>query len=217
MPSEDLTSGASRRPNLRRLDARWKILFVLAYILTVVATPIGQWRILGGLGLVLAFLVGLSGARIGSLLLRWAGFILLVGFIALAIAPGLSARSGHGLLKVVSTILVKNSLAFLMLLTLGAFTPWLEVLNGMRRLGMPAILVSTLRFMERYVQVLRDEARRMSQARRSRTFGRGPGLSWGQLTSLIGMLFLRSFERSERVHAAMLARGWDGTLRGLED
>jgi cobalt/nickel transport system permease protein len=209
--------GAPRRELARRLDARWKILFVLAFIITVVATPIGHWRPLGGLGLLLAFLVGLSGERLGPMLLRWSGFLLLVGFIAVTIGPGLSARTGQGLAAVVLTILAKNSLGFLMLLTLGATTPWLEVLGGMRRLGLPAILVATLQFMERYFQVLRDEHHRMTLARHARTFGGRRGPPWGLLTGLIGTLFLRSFERSERVHAAMLARGWDGTLRSLED
>ncbi|MFO0892399.1 MAG: energy-coupling factor transporter transmembrane component T [Isosphaeraceae bacterium] len=217
MPAEALASSAAARSPMARLDARWKLIFVLAYIVAVVATPIGQWRILGGLGLLLAFLVGLSGARLEALLLRWCGFLLLVGFIALTIAPGLSARSGHGMATVLMTILAKNSLGFLMLLTLAASTPWAELLRGLRRLGMPVILVGTLQFMERYLQVLGDESRRMTLARRARSFGRRPALSWGMLTSLIGMLFLRSFERSERVHAAMLARGWDGTMRSLEE
>jgi cobalt/nickel transport system permease protein len=71
--------------------------------------------------------------------------------------------------------------------------------------------------MERYVHVLGDELRRMTTARRARSFGRRSWLSWSLLTSMIAMLLLRSFERSERVHLAMLARGWNGTIRGLED
>ena len=48
-------------------------------------------------------------------------------------------------------------------------------------------------------------------------FGPGNVLSWTLLTSMIAMLLLRSFERAERVHDAMIARGWDGTIRTLED
>jgi cobalt/nickel transport system permease protein len=77
-------------------------------------------------------------------------------------------------------------------------------------------MVSTLQFMERQIQILGDELGRMVQARRSRTFRRSGRLDFGLLTGLIGMLFLRSFERGERIHAAMLARGWDGTARTLE-
>ncbi len=79
------------------------------------------------------------------------------------------------------------------------------------------MLVATLQFMERYRHVLIDELDRMATARRARTFDRRGALAWSLLTGLIGMLFLRTFERAERVHGAMVARGWDGVLRTLED
>ena len=201
---------------VHRLDARYKLLFTLAFVIAVVATPIGQWRVLGGLGLLLAFLAGLAGASVQSLLLRWAGFALVVGFLAVMIAPGLPARASHGLLPVILSILLKNSLAFLMMLVLAASASWLELLQAMRRLGVPRLLVATLQFMERYVHVLAEELARMSQARRARSFQRGRNLSWSLLTGMLGMLLLRSFERAERVHSAMLARGWDGTIRTLD-
>ena len=71
--------------------------------------------------------------------------------------------------------------------------------------------------MERYVHVLTDELSRMITARRARSFRRGGILTWSLITGMLGMLLLRSFERAERVHAAMVARGWDGTIRSLED
>jgi cobalt/nickel transport system permease protein len=114
------------------------------------------------------------------------------------------------------SILAKNSLAFIAVLTLAGTTPFRRLLVGLGRLGMPAVLVSTLHFMGRYLHVLGDELARMTQARRSRTFRRSGRLDWGLLTGLIGMLLVRSFERGERVHAAMLARGWDGTIRSLD-
>ena len=71
------------------------------------------------------------------------------------------------------------------------------------------MLVATLQFMERYLHVLGEELARMSQARCARSFQGGSILSWRLLTGMLGMLLLRS-ERAERVHSAMLARGWDG-------
>jgi cobalt/nickel transport system permease protein len=65
--------------------------------------------------------------------------------------------------------------------------------------------------------VLVEELDRMATARRARTFTRRRALPWGLLTGLIGMLFLRTFERGERVHGAMVARGWQGTLHHLDD
>ncbi len=163
---------------LRRVDARVKLLFVLGFVVAAVATPVGQWQVLGGLGLVLAFLIGLSGCSLRSLLLRWAGFLVLVGFLAVMIAPGLPDRSGHGVAAVIVTILAKNSLAFLAMLVLAAVTPWHLLVRAMHKLGLPRVLVATLLFMERYVHVLADELGRMSIARRARTFRRGNILSW---------------------------------------
>jgi cobalt/nickel transport system permease protein len=71
--------------------------------------------------------------------------------------------------------------------------------------------------MDRYRHVLLEELERMATARRARTFDRRSALSWVLLTGLIGMLFLRTIERAERVHGAMVARGWQGTLRSLDD
>ena len=202
---------------LNRIDARLKLLLTLGFVVVAVATPIGQWRVLGSLGLVLVFLIGLSGCSLRSLLLRWAGFLVLVGFLAVMIAPGFPDRARHGLAAVILTILAKNSLAFLAMLLLAAVTPWRQLIRAMYRLGVPRVLVATLLFMERYLHVLADELGRMTIARRARTFRPGGFLSWTVLTSMIGMLFLRSFERADRVQDAMIARGWDGTLRTLDD
>jgi cobalt/nickel transport system permease protein len=217
MRLEALEDPAGKGRPLRRLDARIKMAFALGFVVAVVAVPIGAWRLLGGMGLILALLIGLSGIAIRTVVLAWLGFAVLVGFLALLIAPGLSARAGHGFWTVVLTILTKNSLAFLMMLVLAQATPWREMLVALRRLRLPHVLVATLVFMERYLHVLGDELGRMVTARRARSFRRRSALSWRLLTSMISMLLMRSFERAERVQGAMIARGWDGTLRTLED
>jgi cobalt/nickel transport system permease protein len=201
---------------LHRLDARAKLVATLAFVVLVVATPVGWWRPLAAEALALAFVVGLSGVPPRELLVRWLGFLVLVGFLALMVAPAHPRRPELGVAVVLLTILAKNSLAFLATLVLVNVTPFRKLLVAMRRLGMPPVLVATLQFMYRYLHVLADELDRMVKARRSRTFRRSGRLDWGLLTSLIGVLFLRAFERGERVHAAMVARGWDGTIRSLD-
>ncbi|WP_406697518.1 cobalt ECF transporter T component CbiQ [Singulisphaera sp. Ch08] len=202
---------------LHRLDPRIKLVVTLAYIIAVVATPIGWWRLLAVEGLILAFTIGLSGVPPRELLMRWLGFIVLVGFLALMVARAHPSRVEFGIAAVMLTIVIKNSMAFLATLSLVNVTPFRKLLGAMRRLGMPAALVATLQFMYRYLHVLTEELDRMVKARRSRTFRRSGRLDWVLLTGLIGILFLRAFERGERVHAAMLARGWDGTIRTLDD
>jgi cobalt/nickel transport system permease protein len=201
---------------LHRLDPRVKLVATVAYVVGVVATPAGLWQILAAEGLALAFAIGLSGVPPGLLIRRWLGFLVLVGFLAAMVAPGHPDRERLGVVVVALAIVAKNSLAFLAMMVLVHVTPFRVLLAAMGRLGMPPLIVSTLQFMERQIHILVDELARMVQARRSRSFRRSGRLDYGLLTGLIGMLFLRSFERGERVHAAMLARGWDGTVRTLD-
>jgi cobalt/nickel transport system permease protein len=201
---------------LHRLDARVKLVATVSFVVGVVATPPGAWRVLAGEGLVVSLLIGLSGVSVRDLFRRWLGFLVLVGFLAVMVATGHPERERLGLAAVCLAIVAKNSLAFLAMAVLIHVTPFRVLLAAMGRLGMPRLMVSTLLFMERQIHILGDELGRMVQARRSRTFRRSGRLDFGMLTGLIGMLFLRSFERGERVHSAMLARGWDGKARTLE-
>jgi cobalt/nickel transport system permease protein len=202
---------------LHRLDARIKLIGALVFVLIVIATPIGWWTALGSEGLFLAFVVGIAGIPPRELGRRWLAFFVLVGFLTLMVAPANPARAQHGLWVVVSTILIKNSLALFTMLVLAGTTPFHRLLAAMRKMGVPAVLVATLQFMERYRHVLVSELDRMATARRARTFHRRDSLAWSLLTGLIGLLFLRTFERAERVHGAMVARGWNGAIHSLDD
>jgi len=199
-----------------RVAPRVRLLGTVAYVVGVVLTPPRVWQALVAEGLLLSFVVGWSGSEPTDLLRRWVKFVPLVGFLAVMVASGHPSRAELGFVGVSAAILVKNSLAFGAMAVLIEVTPFGAILAAMGRLGVPPILVATLRFMERQTAILGDELARMVQARRSRTFRRGGRLGFGVLTGLIAILFLRSFERGERVHSAMLARGWDGTIRTLD-
>lgn len=202
---------------LHRLDPRWKLIATLVYIGIVVATPIGWWRTLAVEGLALAFLVGLSGIPPLVLFRRWLGFFTLVGFLAGMVALSHPERDRLGAVAIGGAILIKNTLAFGATLVLANVTPFPHLLGALSRLGAPAVLVASLHFMYRYLFVFTEELDRMVKARRARTFRRAGWGDWGRFSGLIGVLFLRSMERGERVHAAMLARGWDGTIRSLDE
>ena len=199
-----------------RVDPRLRLALTVGFVIAVVLTPMAAWRALAAEALVLAFVVGWAGVEPATLLRRWLGFLPLVGFLALMIAPGHPRRADLGWPGVAAAILLKNSLALGAMATLGLVTPFPAILAALGRLGVPPVLVATLQGMERQAQILGDELARMVQARRCRTFRRSGRLGFGVLAGLIAMLFLRSFERGERVHAAMLARGWDGTVRALD-
>lgn len=196
-------------------DARWQLLATLAFVLAVATTPLGAWRWVGGEALLLAFVAGLARVPVGPLFRRWLAFLLLVGCLTAVLSLGRPTIPGMGRAEMMLAILAKNSLAFLAMMVLAAATPFPRLLAALANLGVPEVLVATLHFMERYAHVLADELGRMLRARRSRNVRRTGRLDWGILSGLIGVLLIRALERAERVESAMMARGWDGTVRGL--
>ena len=134
--------------------------------------------------------------------------------------------SGEGLQQF-ATIALKSWISVQAALLLSFTTSFHDLVDALRELRLPRIMVAIIGFMYRYLGVLGDEAGRMNRARASRSAepagGSRPGgrvggtLRWrASVTgSLVGSLFLRSYERSERVYAAMQARGFDGELRYL--
>ena len=103
---------------------------------------------------------------------------------------------------------VKSNLCVFTMLLLTWTTPFLDILQELRRLCLPSIMVTTLALMYRYLPVLAEESRRMQRARASRTFSARRRILWHNLTTILGQLFIRSAERAERIYLAMCARGW---------
>ncbi len=195
---------------LQRLDPRLKLLATLGFVIAVVVTPLGSWRLFAFEALGVAFALGVSGLPPRAAFERALGFLALVAFLAALAATAHPARRELGWAVCAGSILLKNALALFAVLVLIGVTPLRMLIAGLRRLGMPTPLAVTLQLQARYLFVLLDELERMAQARRARSFRRGGRLDWGLLTSLLGVLFVRSLERGERVHASMLARGWNG-------
>ena len=104
--------------------------------------------------------------------------------------------------------LIKSNLCVFTMLLLTWTTPLHEILQVLRRLRMPLIMLSTHALMCRYLPVLAEESRRMQRARASRTFSSRRRTAWQSLTVVAAQLFVRSAERAERIYLAMCARGW---------
>jgi cobalt/nickel transport system permease protein len=187
---------------VHRLPAGVKLGAALALVLATVTRSPGQWTALAAVALVLGAVAGLSRVPVRFL----AGRLLLLEPLALGVA-GLALFQPDGL-RIFATLLAKTTLCLLTMLLLSSTTPFADLLAVMRRARVPALLVSTLALMYRYVFVLADETHRMRRARASRTFRRGRWWTWRTLATVIGQLFIRSTERAERIHAAMTARGW---------
>ena len=191
----------------RRLDPRWALLGCLGFVVAVILTPLGAWKALGSEALLLAFFVGYLGVNLGSLARRWLGLCPLLVVLAVLLGISHPARAGE------------HAAGLVAVLALGLVYSAVTLIQTLRRLGCPALVVSTLHFMNRYSHVLVEERNRMLIASRARSFGRKRSLwaRWSMLGNLLGALFLRAMERGERVHTAMVSRGWDGTIRSLAD
>lgn len=208
---------------LHRAPAHRKVLALLVFVLVVVASPVGWWPLfVGYLGVLLATVVS-SGVPVGYLLRR---MVVEVPFVVFAVLmPFVSEGPRTELLGVSvseaglvagASLLVKGSLGVLASLTLAATTEPRDLLAGLQRLRLPAQLVQIMGFMIRYLDVVTEEMRRMRIARESRGFRAGDPRHWPVLARSAGALFLRSYERGERVHLAMVSRGYDGTLPARE-
>ena len=109
-------------------------------------------------------------------------------------------------------LLAKGTLGVLASLTLAATTEPRDLLVGLERLRLPHELVQIMGFMIRYVDVVTSEMRRMRIARESRGFTARNPRHWPVLGRSAGALFIRSYERGERVHLAMVSRGYTGRM-----
>lgn len=104
-------------------------------------------------------------------------------------------------------LLARSALCLLTVILVSNTTPFSEVLRVLRRLRVPALLVTTIALMHRYLFVLAEETERMQRARASRTFAPHRRWQWPVLATVAGQLFIRASERAERIYAAMCARG----------
>lgn len=104
-------------------------------------------------------------------------------------------------------LLIRSVLCLLTVILVSNTTPFSEVLRVLRRVRVPALLITTIALMHRYLFVLAEEAERMRRARASRTFTARRRWQWPVLATVAGQLFIRASERAERIYAAMCARG----------
>jgi cobalt/nickel transport system permease protein len=207
---------------VHRLPAHCKVVALLAFVLCVVATPATAYPAFAAYAGVLASATVVSRVPPGFVARRmvvevpFVVFAVLLPFIATGpqtTVAGLSV-SQHGLEAAIA-LLCKGTLGVVGSLLLAATTEARDILAGLERLRLPRQLVEIMGFMIRYLDVATAELGRMRMARESRGFrARGPR-AWPALARSAGALFIRSYERGERVHLAMLARGYTGSLPGL--
>lgn len=231
-----------RSSPVHALDSRVKFILTVAFVLAAGLMPFGAWPAYLLL-LALTLSVGvLSLLGVGHVLKRanlalpfvLAAFPLLFTIegkhlFTLGLGGWSLTASMEGLERFVSVAL-KSWLSIQAAVILTATTPFPELLRAMRAVGVPRLIVAIFGLMWRYLFVLADEALRLMRARSARsgaaalnTAGRrsraGGTMTWRARVAggMAGSLFLRAFERSDRIYAGMLARGYDGEVRLLAE
>ncbi|GFO69795.1 cobalt ECF transporter T component CbiQ [Geomonas limicola] len=211
-----LAAGSSA---LHRLDPRAKVLVVLVFLVSVISFGRYQLSALLPFFVFPAVLIGCADLPAGYLARKVAlvcPFALVVGIFnplvdtEIMVHLGPVAISG-GWLSCAS-ILVRALLTVSAALILVATTGFPAICRALEQLGMPKVFAVQLLFLYRYLFVLAEEGGRAARARELRSFGnKGQGMA--SYSSLIGSLLLKTWQRAERIHMAMLARGFTGAFQ----
>ncbi|RNC71027.1 MAG: cobalt ECF transporter T component CbiQ [Desulfuromonadales bacterium] len=210
----DLLAGGDSA--IHRLDPRAKVLVVLVFLVTVVS--FGRYEVsalipFAVFPMVMVAAGGLPPGILGRKLLVVLSFAAVVGLFnplfdrATLMTIGPVAVSG-GWVSFISIIL-RAMLTVSAALVLVAVTGFAGICMALERFGVPQAFVLQLLFLYRYIFVLGDEGARMTRARELRSFG-GRGMGLKAYGALVGSLLLRTWNRAERIHMAMLSRGFRG-------
>ena len=186
------------------MDPRASLLLLLGYLAALATIPTGENLLLGilcSIPLALLFLARLPKVE----LLSQAGYVLPFSF-AIAVVALLRGNKGQAVF-----FLLRSYISVLAVLIATKLVTTLELLRAMECLGVPRFLIIVTEFLLRYLQVLRQEAESMRLAALCRGGSHNRLIAAGTL----GMLFVRSLERSTSIHNAMLARGFNGRLPRL--
>lgn len=211
-----------RHSFIHELPAQVKTAAAIIFIFVVVLTPVkAMWAF--GIYLVMMFAIVKIAQLPFPLVLR--RMLIEVPFVLFAVLMpffGTEPRievlwfslSEAGLWAAFG-ILAKGTIGVVTSVTLAATTRARDLLQGLESLGVPDLLVQIATFMLRYSAVIADDLSRMKVARESRGFSATGIKHWKVLANSAGALFIRSYERGERVHLAMLSRGYNGTIIDL--
>jgi cobalt/nickel transport system permease protein len=219
---------------LHRLDPRVKVVVTIAFILSNALLPDGAWIAFGLSWLFLLLANHLSNLGLGFTFRRSLVALpfALIALTVLFSMPGKPLSSFHflfwnltitetGLLRFAS-ILIRSWLSVQMAILLVAATRFPDLIHALEHLRVPGILTVIIAFLYRYLFVLADEVFRLMRARESRSAAlpgtrSGGSVAWraGIAGHMAGQLFLRSYERSDRVYNAMLARGYRGHMETI--
>lgn len=214
---------------IHRLDPRVKLVITVLFIVSNVLLPDGAWPAFGlawGMALLVNLLANLKityAFKRSFIALPFALAAITIIFtlpgqpiIAFSLGSWQITATDAGLIRF-GSIVARSWLAVQMAILLVATTQFPDLMHALRHLRLPQVLVAVISFTYRYLFVLVDEAMRLMRAREARSARLAKGKGGGSILwrarvagNMVGQLFLRSYERSDRVYNAMLARGYRG-------
>lgn len=213
----------SQRDSLwHHLAPQTRVLCSFLLVFAIALTPHGRWLTWAIYGMGVGAIVLISRVTLLTLLQRVSVELI---FIGLVLINTLFRDSGTVLWQwgwlqitdegviVLGSVLLKAVLSLLMLNTLVMTTSVPALLHALTTLRIPPLLVAILGAMYRYINVLLEEFQAMRRAAISRNLFNSNHWYRLVIANMIGSLFIRTYERGDRIHQAMLARGYDGQPR----
>jgi len=202
---------------LRLLDPRVKVFLFVAFSLAVAVTPVSGGRRFAAYFLFLLAIAALSRQSLARSIKQTA--LLFPFLLGLGLTIFLFGRETPA--QKINLFLTLGIKTFLILLALQLFllrTEFYRLLKALESLRVPSLAVAIVSFAHRYLFLFREEVGRLMKAKESRTFGRKKLYREITIVShLVPAIATRSLQRSERIYAAMLSRGYDGkTIRTLD-
>lgn len=225
----------TRSSPIHQLDPRVKVVITILIILSNAILPDGAWLAFSLTWLLILIICSISKINLGYLLKRslialpFALAAITVTFIlpgeivlTLQLGPWTLNITDTGMIRFFSIMLrswLSVQIAILLILT----TRFPDLTHSLRHLKVPLVIISIISFMYRYLFVLSDEAFRLLRARDARSAKLPNAKSGGSIIwrsrvagNMAGQLFLRSYERSDRVYNAMLSRGYQGKILTMQ-
>jgi cobalt/nickel transport system permease protein len=236
-------SNSRRRGLLQSLDPRAKLISILAVIFAT--SLIGNLRVLIFIYVLTLIFAYLSKIEVGFFIKRvWLFIPVFAGIIALPMIfniflPGdplfqvayLGPGAHLGPLKLPESIFITRqglnaAVIFTMrvatcvsaVVLLFITTPQQVLFKSLRTVGVPKIYVFTMEMAYRYVFLLMDLVRELYVAKKARTIrARGMFEEQKWVGGRMGYTLIRSLDMSEKVHMAMMSRGFRGDVHIMQE
>ncbi len=206
---------------MRKIPTTLKIIFTFLFILIIVIAPLrNRYIFLGGVITISIFSI-LSTLSLSFFIKKTFSLLPFVVFVAIFLPfkrEGVPIFEWQGIvlyqkgITMFFSVILKAWLSMWALTLLYITTPFPEIIKGLEILRVPRIFIILISFMYRYMYMFLKVAKDMEKARELRNFGKNRWTQIKAYANIIGLLFIKAYERGERVYDAMLLRGFNGKL-----